>query len=225
MKNLLIICALLFSYWNSNAQECEAYAPFSEGIYMEMASYNAKGKLESTFQYTVTAAEEQSAQIHATCYDKKDKEMFEMDYNVMCEDSVFKVEMNNFIDPTAFGGDDFEMVFDGDFLEYPSGMQAGDELPGGDITVDLNSSGVGSLMNITVTVDNRKVEAVESITTSAGTFDCVKISYDFQSSMGFINVKGSSVEWIAKDIGVIRSESFNKKGKMTGYTELTKYDN
>jgi hypothetical protein len=30
-----------------------------------------------------------------------------------------------------------------------------------------------------------------------------------------------SIEWIAMDIGMVRSESYDKKNKLTGYTVLT----
>jgi hypothetical protein len=36
-------------------------------------------------------------------------------------------------------------------------------------------------------------------------------------------VEMSTVEWIAENVGVIRSENYDKKGKMTGYTELSAY--
>ena len=35
-------------------------------------------------------------------------------------------------------------------------------------------------------------------------------------------VKMSGIEWIAKNIGVVKSESYNKKGKLESSTLLTK---
>ena len=59
-------------------------------------------------------------------------------------------------------------------------------------------------------------------TTAAGTFDCHKVTYDFDVKFGFVKAKGSGVEWYDKDKVLVKSESYNKKGKLTGYTELTK---
>jgi len=39
--------------------------------------------------------------------------------------------------------------------------------------------------------------------------------------MGF-TFKAKGVEWYVKDIGVVRSESLNKKGKLQSYREITK---
>ena len=39
-----------------------------------------------------------------------------------------------------------------------------------------------------------------------------------------MNIEGSSKEWYAEGVGVVRSESYNKNGKLTGYSELTKFE-
>jgi hypothetical protein len=80
------------------------------------------------------------------------------------------------------------------------------------------------MMNMTMTINiiNRKVEAHKTITTSAGNFKCYTISEDIESKMGFVNIKLHNVVWIVKDIGTIRSESYNKKGELDGVTELVK---
>ena len=74
-------------------------------------------------------------------------------------------------------------------------------------------------LNTTTTISNRTVEAVENITTRAGTFKCFKISYDIETK-AVMTFRAKGTEWIAKDIGVIRSENYNKNGKLTGYSEL-----
>ena len=82
------------------------------------------------------------------------------------------------------------------------------------------NTGAPVSVNMTVTTQNRKVEAEEKITTPAGTFDCLKITYDMVSKIGFVKVQGSSVEWYSPGTGTIRSESYNKRGKLTGYSVL-----
>jgi hypothetical protein len=37
-----------------------------------------------------------------------------------------------------------------------------------------------------------------------------------------INTKG--VEYIAEDVGAVRSETYNKNGKLTGYSELIRFE-
>jgi len=38
-----------------------------------------------------------------------------------------------------------------------------------------------------------------------------------------IKVEVSGTEWYAKGTGLVRSESYDKKNKLTGYTVLTEY--
>ena len=77
---------------------------------------------------------------------------------------------------------------------------------------------------MTIYVTDRAVEARESLTTSAGTFDCIKITQKETTKM-IVKIQATSKEWYAENIGMVRSESYNKKGKLTGYSVLTKISN
>jgi hypothetical protein len=77
-----------------------------------------------------------------------------------------------------------------------------------------------AIMNMTINVSNRKVEAVENLTTPAGTFECYKISFDVATKM-MINVKSKGVEWFAKGIGMVKNETYDSNGKLLGSNVLT----
>jgi len=131
------------------------------------------------------------------------------------------VDMSNYLNQQSTDAyKDMEMSVEGGSLEMPSGMKAGDMLKDGDMKMAFSSGGM-NVMNMAVTITNRKVEAVESLTTPAGTFDCYKISYDIATKMMGINVKMKGVEWYAKGVGMVKSESYNKDAKLQGSTLLT----
>ena len=75
-------------------------------------------------------------------------------------------------------------------------------------------------MNMSVRISNRKVEAQEDITTPAGTFKCFKITYDVDSKVIF-KTQGKGVEWISQQVGTVRTESHDSKGKMLSYSLLS----
>ncbi len=77
------------------------------------------------------------------------------------------------------------------------------------------------MFTMNVDIKNRKVDKFEKITTTAGTFDCVKISYDIEMKMLF-TIKASAIQWFAKNVGVVRQENYNKKGKLDSYSLITK---
>lgn len=79
--------------------------------------------------------------------------------------------------------------------------------------MDMELDNNGLKQSIHMEVTNRKVEARESVTTTAGTWDCYKISYKSKitiKTMGIgmpINIDGT--EWYAPGFGVVKTESKN----------------
>jgi len=114
---------------------------------------------------------------------------------------------------------DMEMKMEGGALEIPASMKAGDVLKNGDMKMSFSSGGM-TIMNITMNISNRKVDAVESITTPAGTFECYKISYDVAMKM-MMNMKSKGVEWYAKGVGMVKNETYSSDGKLLGSNVLT----
>jgi hypothetical protein len=104
-------------------------------------------------------------------------------------------------------------------LALPAKMNVGDVLPDGEVTVVIKNNGI-KMVTITSAVHNRKVEAKEKVTTPAGTFDCIKVTYDTDGKVGFVKTHAKGAVWYAKKIGTVKSESYNKKGKLEGSTEL-----
>ena len=74
-------------------------------------------------------------------------------------------------------------------------------------------------------VRNRQAEAEESVTTPAGTWNCVRISFEMEMvsrTAGIpIRVRIKGTEWYAPGFGVVKTESFNKNGKLAGTSEIT----
>jgi len=116
--------------------------------------------------------------------------------------------------------DDMIVEIDGNVLEFPKGVVTGDKLNDGSITVRVAKEGF-TVVTMIMDVKNRKVHQKENITTSAGTFACWKVTFDFYSKVGILRFHGSGVEWYQDDKVLVKSESYNKRGKLTSYSELT----
>ncbi len=224
---LIILFATLF-YTNSSAQECDEVLFMKKGALLTYTDYNKKGKeLSSTVHETISVTQENdlyTAIIKATRKDQKNKETFTTDFKTRCEGGLFSVDMIRFFNYDKLSEQQQEglkLKIDGDVLEFPVNSKIGDQLDDGHITLKLNNQGF-TLITMTFDIKNRKIVGEESITTPAGTFDCQKVTFDFESKFGIIKVKGSGVEWYHNNVVVIKSESYNKKGKLTGYHQLTK---
>lgn len=223
----LFICFLLVG--NTIAQSCHAYYPMEEGARWVVESYDKQNEYVSQSVQTVkeTATESDGtriARMYGEVQDAEGKIMGGIDYEVKCLDGNFFISMNSFLNPEqmkAYEG--MEVAIDGDFLELPSDLVAGMTLPDATIEVNIQSSGV-QLMTMTIEIINRQVEKFESVTTPAGTFECVKITYTTQTKMGAdipINVSGSGAEWLAKNTGMVKSEQYDDKENLMSYSLLT----
>jgi len=116
--------------------------------------------------------------------------------------------------------EDMEMVVTTDEMGYPFDLKPGMQLEDGSIRVEVNSGPM--TINMLTNITNRKVEALETVTTTAGTYECLKISQDISGKVGFVKFSASSREWLAENIGTIRSKTLDKKGKVKQITELVK---
>lgn len=212
------------------AQNCKPYAPFEDGAILELTHYDHKDRVSSKSINRITNITEKGDDIYAEIdieiLDKKDKQLYKSSTTLSCVDGIFSVSMDGFFSPEQMQAyKDMEIEFEGENLTYPNNMKAGDELPGGSIVAKVKMEGLGGAMEIGANVYDRKVEAFEKITTPAGTFDCVKLTYNVKTKIMMMTVEASAIEWHAENIGLIKQESYNKRGKLTGKSILTKLVN
>jgi len=227
MKNIYILVIVMLSSFTIVAQECNAALFLKKGNVLEYTSFDKKGKALSKASHETLSIEEEgdklTALIKVVSEDIKGKDSFSSEYEASCVDGVFSVDMARFFDMSKlqqYNADDYSVEMDGDILEFPTGMNAGDALNDGTITVKVNKEDF-TLVTMIMNITNRKVHPNETITTKAGSFDCQKVTYDFDSKFGFIKVRGSGIEWYDKDKVIVRTQSFSKNGKLVASSDLT----
>jgi len=230
MKNLfLFISVCLFSFSTAFSQACDSYFPAEVGKSWEITNYDAKGKIESVQKSSILSATEKDGGLLVTIevisYDPKDKEMHKQTFTTFCKDGLFYIDMSAFMSPEAMGGEGSgaQMQMEAQNMELPTGLTVGQKLPDAWIKITMQTEGMPTMFSQTINIVNRVVESFESMTTPAGTFNCVKITWDTQMKMVF-NVQTHSKVWYALNVGTVRSEYYDKKGKMTGYSVLTKFN-
>jgi hypothetical protein len=151
--------------------------------------------------------------------DAKNKNQSTREYNMKCEAGKFYIDMQSMVDPKsmdAFKG--MEINVDSKDLIYPAVLSAGEVLPDASITISAATGGV-SLLNLIINVTNRVVAGTESITVPAGTFECYKITYNVETKMMF-KIFASVTEYVNMGVGNVKTETFDKKGNLSGSTLL-----
>ncbi len=220
MKGLFLsIIFLLSGIYLVEAQNCTFYFPTKTGTVLVTKSYNDKDKLTSTAKSTILELKGDKIKFSTEAYDGKDKLLSKGEYEVGCENGEFAVDMNSFmqgVNKDAYK--DMEVKMTTKSMSIPANLQTGQKLNDGEITMNVSNQGM-TMMNMVTKITNRKVDAIEEITTSAGKFNCAKIIYDVETKMMMlIHTKG--VQWISQKVGVVRSESYDQKGKLMGYSVL-----
>ncbi|HAS46168.1 MAG TPA: hypothetical protein DCS93_37150 [Microscillaceae bacterium] len=229
IHSLLILTLCVLSAFSHQANDCVFYFATQKGSKLEMTNYNRKGKKENVIKLEVvdkkTVNGNVTLDIAYVYYDKKEKDVqAKGNYKAMCENGVYKFEFGA-MSPAAGQkrGKNMEMKMESDFLDIPNNPRVGQKLKDGKMQISMGTEGMANMFKTQVKITDRKVDGVEKITTPAGTFDCVKISYNSQMKMSFMNTRTKTVQWFAKNVGMVRSETYNKRGKLSGYTELTKF--
>ncbi len=227
-----VVAALLLSLPSLSdiwAQDCTTgFYPFQTGTVIEQSQYDKKGKISSVSTSKITAvtptADGFKIGMHIQVKDDKGKEINATESAVECRNGVYYFQFSdlfaNFMNSGNAGLSGMDMILSGDAMDMPSALSVGQTFADATSQIQFVMNGI-DLMNFQFTTRNRKVEARESITTPAGTFDCFKLTYDLDVKMlGSRTMQVKS--WWALGTGMVRQESFNAKGESEGKTELTR---
>jgi hypothetical protein len=223
MKSLTFILLFLISITLCSAQQCESWYLTKKGATTTTKHYNAKSKLTGSSKLTILDATPTSKgielNVQSQSFDEKDKPGQQINLGIRCENNNLLIDMRNFMPQDQLEAyKNMEMKMSGDYLEFPASLTPDVALKDGHMTMDISNSGM-KLMTMKFDITNRKVEGIEEKTCPAGTFSCVKISYDIDMKTLF-NIHLHAVEWLSKNVGVIRTEAYNKE-KLQSYSELS----
>ncbi len=210
------------------AQNCESYFPQEVNKKYEYKDYDKKDKETGTTVKSVKEKKDIPGGIAVTMEEvsqaKGSDTTSTIEYTINCENGQMSMDMESMMmnseQMQAYEG--METKVEADDMTIPENAKAGDDLGGGKVVAEVYNQGV-KMMAMTFTIVDRKVDAVEPVTTSAGTFDCLKITSHVEFYM-VMTFKMTITEWYSKDIGIVKSETYSKKGKKMSSTVLTKIE-
>jgi hypothetical protein len=205
------ICLLVNS---SRGQDCKSYFFLQPNKTIEMTIYNKKGDDNGKYVYTVSnvtnSGSSTSGTINTEMFNKKGKSMATGHSEISCKDGIMMIDMTMQLpqqQQEQFAKADVKA--DKFYIEYPANMKAGDKLK--DATLDMTIDNSGMKQSVNMVTSDRTVVGKESVTTSAGTWDCFKITFKSKitiKTMGIgmpFNLEGT--EWFAPGFGIVKTES------------------
>ncbi|MER3373949.1 MAG: hypothetical protein RIM83_04865 [Allomuricauda sp.] len=223
----LLLIATIFCFTAASAQtSCSQYYPLVDGASFQYTNYDKKGKEDGKLNYKVTNVNGSGDNISATMVmDIEDKKgnTYSSEYDIICNGNVVKVDFKSLMNEQMLSQmGDVEMDISGTDVEWPNNLGVGQELPDGNVNVKMKMGGMMN-MNMNVETINRKVEKKESVTTPAGTFDCFVIYSETKSKMMMANQTYPSRVWLTEGVGMVKQESYNKKGDLMASSVLTQF--
>lgn len=221
MKNYsyLSIIFFLFFIGAKSQNNCSTYYPFKKGVEFEITFYDKKGKNAGVANHTVKDVTNNVATISTSMNDEKGKSLSAMEYQVKCTDNGVSVDFKSLVSGDILNQyKDMEITMTGTNLNIPNSLTVGQQLPDAALNMEIEITPIKmkSFINIT----DRKVIGKETITTPAGTFECVVITSKTEMKMG-IKRSTTSKQWLSEGVGMVKNEDYNKKGKLISYSELT----
>lgn len=223
MKNTLLITTLLFLGMVAKAQDI--FFPSKEGTVLEYKIYDSKDKQTGMTRYTITNIKRMGSDMDITYLiettDSADKELIKQEITINKKGDKLYVDMSKFISNAIFekvGEKANKMEITGNDMEIPSNIKVGDNLPDSNIGMALKMGFINIKMSANIT--DRKVVSAEKIVVEAGNFDTYKVTNTLSANAMGMKTSSKSAEWIAKGVGMVKSETYDKNGDVSSYTEL-----
>src|ERR1035437_8621846 len=223
MKKLLLISGIILTATLSYAQK--TFFSTKEGTVLVYKSFDKKDKLMNTLRYTIKHITISGSNMDITYLcesdDPNDKQVFKDEITIHQKGDILYMDMSNFVNKAAFQKDGeipSDIQITGNNMEVPVNPKVGVQLPDANVEMALKVGFISMKMSALMT--NRKVEAIENVTVKAGTFEAYKFTSDVNSSaMGF-KATSSNITWHVKGVGMVKTESHDKKGNLQSHMEL-----
>ena len=221
MKNPLTLCLLLILTQTAYSQDCGPYFAFRKGTKMELTSYDKKDKPIVLTKYEMIdykpVADGTSLVFSTATYDAKGNLLVKGESVGKCSGGRYYTDVRNIASDMMPKSANIDVDVSGDLLAYPATLSAGDKLPNASINMKASMGSI-TILNTTVNITDRQVVGLETVETPAGRFDCVKITY----TLTMRNRSMDAAEYLAKGIGVVKSEQVDSNGRKQSSTMLTR---
>jgi hypothetical protein len=197
-----------------------AFFAMKKGAVQVFASKDAKGKVTGQTRTTIKeitgtsnafAVAYQSEMLDAKGQPTDKKNPLIINYRIVVKDGVMYLDMKGMFG--AMDGLD-GMQVSGTTMRIPTNLAPGQTL--GDAAARVR---IG-FINCSALITEGKCEAIEDVTVEAGNFHCFKVSQKVNVTAMGIRNEGTTLTWYAKGAGAVKTESYDKNGKLQSVQEL-----
>ena len=233
MKKMLLAIVALLACHTMQAQ----YFCTTQGTELHYVNYDEAGQSLSnetvTVYNVVKNASGESAQYLAKIVTNKTKNntsytLYNWNYDgnvTTCqEDLMYGPYIKSDSDPAKYDSkarqamaEELKLKGDNSFT-IKKHASAGESIP------DRTYSLISNMLRNEINISGAAYMGEEKVSTTAGKFDCIKISYLKRTKIVLKTETVRVTEWYAEGIGLVKSESYNTKGEPDGKTILVKIE-
>jgi len=218
MKKIVItIISVIMTVGSVFAQS--QFFPSKEGLTLLYANLDAKGKVSNYTLQTIRKVEGTSNNFIISyvgqSLDKNRKPVsdLEVPFTITITNGVVEWDMKTFAAPGTEGFIEIE----GDKLRIPPTLSPGDKLDDVKFTMTLN---MGLKIRTEISLTDQQCLVIEDVTVPAGMFKCHKITQTAAFTVMRKTTTTKTISWYAPDIGTVKTETYDAKGKLLSSTEL-----
>jgi len=214
---LLILSAALAAIMPVRAQYYFAMQPGSQASFRV---YDNKGEFRGSYDETLKSLNGESFDdatviLEQVYFDKNGEHLFkDVTANMFLyfKDGELTVKLETIRKGIATK----DLMVKGCVVFVPSDIRAGENLPDRSLSIKIGSIGG------TVELTERKVLGMESVTVPAGTFNAAKVQEKQKTRVAIITEEVTIITWMVKDIGCVRQETYNSKGRLLQTIEMVR---
>lgn len=224
MRPFIFSIFLLLVFQNSFSQDCGFIDEYDNGDSWTYTNFNKKGKIENSVDYLVRdkriSGDSLILGVTTKLKDEKGTESHVMSLEMVCVSGNLYFSMDKFLNGMMQQLEGMDFEFTTEYMEIPVNPEIGQLLPDAQTNISSSMNGM-TIMDMTITVSDRKIVRKESVTTEAGTFSCFVLEQTTTVKNKFAETRSTSKEWYNASYGMVRSEFYDKKGNIEGTTVLT----
>lgn len=230
LRNLFLALSATLATGAMAQSDCAFFFPNQEGEQITRNCYTANGTLANILVYHVDQAYDyptgEEVVASYTFSDATGKPLTSGQMAARCNNGNFTMSMGTLPTfPLAMRMLKSDVFMMGDLMNYPDAfanpMDPADMGEYDDGTIRIYQKG-NKDNRAEISINNRQFVKNESIDTPAGPFECTKVKYDINIWTPNEKMEGYGYEWYAPNIGIVRSEEYDKNGQLQSYSVLEK---
>lgn len=231
MRKLVFLVALLLAGHTARAQ----YFCTTPGVELHYVNYDEVGQSTSDETVTVKDVVREGSSVQASYYDKivttKSKNntsytLYNWTYDgaatTCTEDLMYGPYIASDSDPDKYDEAARLRLLEDRKFKGDNSFSISDAAKAGEAIPDRNYQMIQNMLKNEITISGAAYMGTEKVSTTAGKFDCIKISYLKRTKIVLKSTTLRVTEWYAKGIGLVKSEAYDTKGKLDKKTLLVK---